>query len=130
MVGLLGTDQRVARFERTQLIHAFGTERVLVFGSGQLLRSVLYRFVPARWGKPIPASYSDVDRKRASVWQNERRNRLIAGLAKAAAEGNGVEFNRRLDRSGKVPSFDRPVGVAVVVENEEHAAVLGRVLPN
>jgi hypothetical protein len=129
VVGLLGLDQRLAGFERVQLVHAYGSKRVRIDGSGQVLRPVAYTFVSVPWSRPVPAGADIVTLKQTFIWQNRRRNQLVVGLAKAAAAGNGVEFNRRLGRSGKTHLFDSPLGVAVVVENARHANVLGRSLP-
>jgi len=77
---------------------------------------------------------SACERKRETIWSNDRRNRYVASVAMAAAAANagklielGLPADRSLDLFGGI--HGKHQHVAILVETEEHARELQQMLP-
>ncbi|AGA26383.1 hypothetical protein [Singulisphaera acidiphila] len=81
----------------------------------------------------LPPGLDPLERKRLAVWHHDRRNSVIANLAKAFDAGQVVGFpghdSHVDDRGGLSRTIDGKLRMAVLVESPEHGSELARRLP-
>jgi hypothetical protein len=82
---------------------------------------------------PRAARKSPVDNKRAQIWRNDGRNRLVADIANGIQRGQSRQLlasGLLTERQAQVIFADRRYPkTAVLVENREHGEQLHRLLP-
>jgi hypothetical protein len=79
-----------------------------------------------------PGKLTPLERKRTTIWHNDQRNDLIAGIASAVASGDVQTFSQRcefLNQHGDLLSQRSNLGIAILVESTEHGRELQRRLP-
>ncbi len=129
LYGLLDRSRRLAPFDSDRVLALFGPEEVVIPRHGCVERRV--EVVTCRiTGGPAGAAGDDVVApKRSAVWLNPVRNRRLARLAGAVAQGD----------LGRIASESHALAarlvdgsesrVVVLVENVEHALALTERLP-
>ena len=128
LFGFLAIGRRLAPFDEDWATAVFGLEEVVIPRHGHVGRPVEVVAVSCVGGRGRAADLDTVALKREGLWRHGLRNRRIAALARALADGD----RRRLDAeypavAGRLEGRPRPLKVAVLVENIEHAlAVAGR----
>jgi hypothetical protein len=80
---------------------------------------------------PINAAWNSLERKRRLLWFNEPRNKLIASIVRALAQGDTSALRQagmRLRREQR-RRLSNACDITVLVESVRHAAALLRLLP-
>ena len=128
LLGLLEIGRHLAPYDEDWVAAVFGLEEVVIPRHGHVGRPVEVVAVSCVGGRGRAADLDTVALKREGLWRHGLRNRRIAALARALADGD----RRRLDAkypavAARLEGRPRPLKVAVLVENIEHAlAVAGR----
>jgi hypothetical protein len=128
LYGLLTVDARPAPLERDQMQALFGFQKVFVPQHGHRLRPLRVVNNSVKGGPELPATSDLVVLKRRGLWHHALRNRRVARLARAFAGGDTDTLTEMLGPGG-VGHLTSP-GVIILVENVEHALVLGELLPD
>lgn len=79
----------------------------------------------------MPVNSSGLERKRQAVWNNNRRNEVVAAVAKAVVDDSQddlIAYGLDLGGKGGRSRHRRP-RVAILVESPEHGRALQRLLP-
>lgn len=133
LYGLLPEDLWLPKFQADHVEALFGTESLFLprHGFRDLPVNVVFWDYGDRGLKPrFRERATAFNLKQQLVWQNQKRNRLIAGLASTIANEDQQAL---ADRFPKVaPHLYHCVGrrVAVLVENLDHAVALANHLPD
>ncbi len=129
LFGLLDLAARPAPLERDYMSSLFGFDQITIPRHGHRERLVEVLGYPIRGGARLPAKVDALIAKRRGIWHHAVRNRQVARIAQALRAGRADELQRLLPSLAGRASASRPNGVVVLVENIEHALVLGRRLP-
>jgi hypothetical protein len=124
LYALLPTHRRLSPYE-ADLVHAlFGFQELLVPRHGHVERPVEVLWLGGQGRRLQAEPDNDLELKRHGVWRQEHRNRQVARVARALADGDPEQLK------GLFPSLPDsrlpagPRGVMVLVENVEHALAL------
>lgn len=124
LYGLLDRTRRLAPYDRDRVLALFGLDEVVIPRHGCVERPVEVVAVRVTGGPSVAPGADVVALKRRAVWLNPVRNRRLARLAGALAQGD-------LGRvAAESPSLSTRLGdgsksrVVVLVENVEHALAL------
>jgi hypothetical protein len=128
LYGLLTVDARPAPLERDQMHALFGFQELFVPRHGHRLRPLRVINNSVKGGPELPANANLVVLKRRGLWRHALRNRRVARLARAFADG-GTDTLTQMLGPARVVQLVSP-GVIVLVENVEHALALGELLPD
>jgi hypothetical protein len=124
LYGLLPCDVRPAPLEADLLAALFGFEEVVLPRHGCHERRVEVLTVPCAGGMPLPAGLDGLRLKRQGLWRHERRNRLVAQLARAVCAKDVERLQASLPAVAAALARTPGNRVAVLVENVEHALAL------
>jgi hypothetical protein len=129
LYGLLPTHRRPSPYEEDLVRCLFGFHEHLVPRHGYVHRPVEVLWVHGK-GRPLRSDpANDLELKRHGVWRNKGRNRQVARVARALAEGDQEQLKALLP---SLPHARLPAGprdVMVLVENVEHDLALMHKLP-
>jgi hypothetical protein len=128
LYGLLTVDARPAPLELDQMHALFGFQELFVPQHGHRLRPLRVINNSVKGGPELPAHANLVVLKRRGLWRHGLRNRRVARLARAFADGDTSKLTQMVGPAGAV-HLTSP-GVIILVENVEHALVLADVLPD
>lgn len=120
LFAFLPLEQRLANYDRDRLARIFGLRRICVPRHGHRATDVRVEFLPIQ-GARIPECQSPLEVKRAGVFGNHVRNRLIAKVARQLSVGDPAAYDqlwREISTECRTPAAKT---VAVVVENVAHA---------
>jgi hypothetical protein len=129
LYGLLPVSRRLAPYDRDMVTAAFGPREVRIERRAQFQQPV--RVVFTRW-KGHLFTDSELDAfavKKQGVWHHGPRNRHVAELATALAEGDEGGLRRRFPAVCEAIQGQMPERVGVLVENVEHRLTLAKLLP-
>ena len=129
LYGLLDRSRRLAPYDGDRVLALFGLDEVVIPRHGCVERPVEVVTVRVTGGPAVAPGDDVVALKRRAVWLNPVRNRRLARLAGALAQGD-------LGRvAAESPALAARLGdgaesrVVVLVENVEHALALAERLP-
>jgi hypothetical protein len=108
----------------------FGVDDVVIPRHGYIGRPVEVVAVQCAGGQRLAADLETVSLKRQALWWHGLRNRRLAALARALADGDYQRLDAEL--SGVAARLARPGGslkIALLVENVEHAVAIAERLP-
>lgn len=130
MYGLLNEDLLLAPQQRDYLNALFGAEWLFIPRHGFRELPVTVKYWKFCGGNHAKSGLPTHELKRKLVWNNSKRNRLIAGLAQAVVSEDDRALGKKFPSIAK--DLYRKIGrrVAVMVENLEHAAKLLERLPD
>jgi hypothetical protein len=125
LCGFLDSDVELAPAESDVLRQLFGFTETMVPAHGRRTRPVVLLDQPCHGTVRLSPETSAYELKRAGIWHDPARNRMVARLAKNLAKSGGKLSGPLADHFA-----ERHPRVAVVVENLEHAAALRGFLPD
>ncbi len=129
LFGALPRDARLSPQERDQLHAIFGFEETYVPRHGHVVRPVRVAWQPHGDGPALPPKADVLHLKKNGLWNNSIRNRRIARLARAIADGATAWLDTQ------APDVARGIGdlaghrTVVLVENVDHAVAIAQRLP-
>jgi hypothetical protein len=124
LYGLLPCDVKPAPLEADLLAALFGFEEVVLPRHGCHERRVEVLAVPFGGGMPLPAGLDVLRLKRQGLWCHERRNRLVARLARVVCAKDVERLQASFPAIAAARARTTGNRVAVLVENVEHALAL------
>jgi hypothetical protein len=130
LYGFLEIGRHLAPYDADWLAAVFGLEEVVIPRHGCIGRPVEVVAVKGVGGQGRAADLDTVALKREGLWRHGLRNRRIAALARALADGD----RQRLDAeypavAARLAGRGGPLTVALLVENVEHALAIAGRLP-
>jgi hypothetical protein len=130
LYGFLEIGRHLAPYDRDFVAALFGVEEVVIPRHGHVGRPVEVVAVKCAGGQRLAADLETVAIKRQALWRHGLRNRRVAALARALADGD----RQRLDAgypavAARLAGRSGPLKVAVLVENIEHALAVAERLP-
>jgi hypothetical protein len=120
LFGFLAKDSTLSAYEGDMLRGLFGFRQMYVPRHNHHERRAEVTFYKVAGANLSRTQLDAAMLKREGIWTHELRNRRIARLAHQMTDGGGIA-------EGQQPM---PGGVAVLVENVEHAVALARYLPS
>ena len=131
LYGFLEIGRHLAPYDADWVAAVFGLEQVVITRHGFIKRPVEVVAVKCAGGQRLVADLETVALKREGLWRHGLRNRRLAALARAVADGD----HRRLVAewpavAARHASRRGPLKVAVLVENIEHALAIAGRLPD
>jgi hypothetical protein len=130
LFGFLPADRRLSPRERDLLACVFGLGELVIPTHGHVGRHVCVDWRRFRNSAVQNADLSHSERKAALIWRNRDRNRLITGIARAAAtERTPENLLQSIAGATSQEARTRPLAITVLVEGIDHAARLASMLP-
>jgi hypothetical protein len=130
LFGFLKIGRKLAPYDVDWLAALFGVEDIVIPRHGHVDRPVEVISVKCVAGRRLAADLETVSIKRQALWRHGLRNRRLAALARALAEGD----HQRLDAespivAARLTGRSGALKVAVLVECIEHALAIAERLP-
>jgi hypothetical protein len=126
LYGLLAADVNPAPLDRDLMTCLFGFAQAFVPRHGCHERLVRVAHLSVAGGAALPAGLGVLPLKRQGLWHDGLRNRLLAGLARAARGGDHVRLRRLCPSAADALAGLPAANVLVLAENVEHALALSR----
>ena len=128
LYGLIGRDERLAPYDRDGLWALFGFDALDIPRHGHVARPVAVAFGKITGGT-VPPGADVVALKRGGIWGNPIRNRRVARLAAAFADGEGPRLAAESPALAAHLAGVAAPGVVLLTEGIEHALGLAERLP-
>ena len=107
----------------------FGPNEVAIPARGRHYRQISVVFSPLKGGARPPRTVGTLQLKKAGIWKHRVRNRRVAAVARALAEGELDDLDACFAEAFE-PWQPLASRIAVLVENVAHALELSKRLPN
>jgi hypothetical protein len=130
LYGFLKIGRHLAPYDRDYVAALFGVEEIIIPRHGYIGRPVEVVAVKCAGGQRLAADPETVSIKREGLWRDGLRNRRLAVLAHALADGD----RQRLDAeypvvAARLAGRGGSLKIALLVENVEHALAMAERLP-
>jgi hypothetical protein len=130
LYGFLEFGRHLAPYDRDFVAALFGVDEIVIPRHGYIGRPVDVVVVKCAGGQRLAADLETLSIKRQALWRHGLRNRRLAALARALADGD----HQRLDAESPVVAArlagrSGPLKVALLVENVEQALAVAERLP-
>ena len=131
LFGFLEIGRHLAPYDLDWLGAVFGVEEIFIPRHGFIRRPVEVVAVKFAGGQRLATDLETVSIKVLAVWQHGLRNRRLAALARALANGDHQRLEAEYPAvSARLAGRAGPLKVAVLVENIEHALAIAERLPD
>lgn len=129
LFGFLPIGRKLSRYDYDRLVAMFGLQETFVPRHGHQPIQVTVAWSPIR-APALPRDLGLLTLKRRGIWKQQQRNRQVARLAAALADGNWKLLCGKHPAIAEAIDTEGPHRVAVVVEALEHALELASRLPH
>jgi hypothetical protein len=130
LYGFLEIGRHLAPYDADWLAAVFGLEEVVIPRHGYIERPVEVIAIKCAGGQRLAADLETVSFKRQALWRHGLRNRRLAALARALADGDYQRLDTELrEVAARLVGRSGPLKIALLVENVEHALAIAERLP-